>query len=408
MLRYGKSTIDFFQMIYARGENAWGEHASDLAVEAASILKSSGTSKTMRVLDLGCGNGRDSIFFAKHGWEVTSIDCSDEALRSLESRAREERVEDRIKLVRADFEKMPLEGQYDLVISNYSLHFLEADQRRCVLRRLMQHTSPNGIHAVMAMRDMNEEIIGELKDYCYLSSGELSEIYDSWNQLDSYDGFYPDEHPGTPAHQHSVGIMIAQKPGEMQASWLLRLRSYWRSAVLSLGVVALSVILCTLGYSSLNTVSGSIANVWPGAIFQVVSAASLGGWGLLSTLVAGIITNAINVKTLYAILAFIPANFIQSFIPAYYYRRVLRRGGWNSRIFRFFPFMWYGVIIPNLLGSLLGAGAVCWFGGAPYWQVFLKWFVANVPIAIILGWPLFRFVIPTLVEEGWTVKGWWR
>ena len=178
--------------------------------------------------------------------------------------------------------------------------------------------------------------------------------------------------------------------------------------MLSLATVMLSVILCTLGYSALNSVEGSIANVWPGAIFQAISAAALGGLGILATIVAGIITNSINVKTLYSIFALIPANFIQSFIPAYYYRHQLKSGGWNKCVFGFIPFLFYGVLIPNIFGATLGAAAVSTFGGAPYFPLFIKWLVANIPIAILLGWPLFKFLVPTLVDEGWAIKGWWK
>ena len=229
-----------------------------------------------------------------------------------------------------------------------------------------------------------------------------------WDEVDLYSGFYPDEHEGEAVHHHSVSIIVAQKPERKLRTIFQGLRGYLRNAVLALCAVAISVLLCTLGYSSLNTVTGSIANVWPGAIFQVVSAAALGGWGILATIVSGLITNAINVKSLYAVLVFIPENFIQSFIPAYSYRKILQSGGWNSKAFCFLPFVLFGVLIPNVFGAAIGAAGVHVWKDAPYMQVFIKWLVANVPIAILLGWPLFRTLVPQLVDEGWTVKGWWK
>ncbi|MFN7991305.1 MAG: class I SAM-dependent methyltransferase [Candidatus Micrarchaeia archaeon] len=37
-----------------------------------------------RMLDLGCGNGRNAVFFAQHGFEVHAVDRSDEVLKDLD------------------------------------------------------------------------------------------------------------------------------------------------------------------------------------------------------------------------------------------------------------------------------------------------------------------------------------
>ena len=37
--------------------------------------------KKSRVLDIGCGNGRDSYFFNKKGFKVTGIDISKKAIQ---------------------------------------------------------------------------------------------------------------------------------------------------------------------------------------------------------------------------------------------------------------------------------------------------------------------------------------
>ena len=36
-----------------------------------------------KIMDIGCGNGRDSIFFAENGLEVTGVDASEEAITAL-------------------------------------------------------------------------------------------------------------------------------------------------------------------------------------------------------------------------------------------------------------------------------------------------------------------------------------
>src|SRR4030095_8965902 len=37
-----------------------------------------------KLVDVGCGNGRNAIFFAKHGYEVHAVDRSDDILKDMD------------------------------------------------------------------------------------------------------------------------------------------------------------------------------------------------------------------------------------------------------------------------------------------------------------------------------------
>ena len=45
--------------------------------------------KPGRALDIGCGTGTDSVFLAKQGWDVTSLDFVDKAIAMTEERTKE-------------------------------------------------------------------------------------------------------------------------------------------------------------------------------------------------------------------------------------------------------------------------------------------------------------------------------
>lgn len=72
---------------------------------------------TWRVLDVGCGQGRYSIWFAGKGCQVTAVDISKEMLNLCQQNAEAAGVSDRIDLLLADAEDLSQleDGQYDVV-----------------------------------------------------------------------------------------------------------------------------------------------------------------------------------------------------------------------------------------------------------------------------------------------------
>ena len=59
----------------------WSKVPDESLVAMATPLKSG------RALDLGCGTGRNSIWLARQGWDVTCIDVSDVGLKMLSDQA---------------------------------------------------------------------------------------------------------------------------------------------------------------------------------------------------------------------------------------------------------------------------------------------------------------------------------
>ena len=73
----------------------------------------------VRVLDLGCGAGRNAVPIAQLGWSVTGVDLSWPMLVAAADRARQERVSDRLDLVQARMEAIPIaSATCDLVIAH--------------------------------------------------------------------------------------------------------------------------------------------------------------------------------------------------------------------------------------------------------------------------------------------------
>ncbi len=91
-----------------------------------------------KALDIGCGAGTDSVFLARQGWDVTSLDFIPEALEYTQQRAAEAGVS--VTPVEADITDWEPQLQYDLVLDHGLLHNMDPvrhpDYRSCVLKAL--------------------------------------------------------------------------------------------------------------------------------------------------------------------------------------------------------------------------------------------------------------------------------
>lgn len=78
-----------------------------------------------RALDIACGTGRDAVYLAACGWDVTAVDTLPDALvRAADLAARYPGVAERARWIQADVERDPsaARGEYDLIVMFRYLH----------------------------------------------------------------------------------------------------------------------------------------------------------------------------------------------------------------------------------------------------------------------------------------------
>lgn len=97
--------------------------------------------KNAKILCLGEGEGRNAIFLAKRGFEVSAIDASDIGLKKLEQRAFEENLN--IKTICMDLNEWEAQGKYDVIVASY-LHMYK-DERAKLFENIDDSLSIDGI-----------------------------------------------------------------------------------------------------------------------------------------------------------------------------------------------------------------------------------------------------------------------
>lgn len=108
-----------------------------------------------RAIDVAAGEGRNSIWLAERGWDVTAVDFSQAGLdKGRELQARGGGTELRIDWVRADAVEDDLgRGLYDLAVVAYLQ--LPADLRRTAVRRTFGSLKDGGTLFVVAHDSTN-------------------------------------------------------------------------------------------------------------------------------------------------------------------------------------------------------------------------------------------------------------
>jgi ubiquinone/menaquinone biosynthesis C-methylase UbiE len=96
-----------------------------------------------KVLEIGCGIGTDTINFARHGAQVTTVDLSDKSMALARQRAQVFGLQDRIRFCPGNAEELstfvPVEP-YDLIYSFGVIH--HTPHPDAVLEQLRQYTHP--------------------------------------------------------------------------------------------------------------------------------------------------------------------------------------------------------------------------------------------------------------------------
>jgi SAM-dependent methyltransferase len=123
---------------YAESPQIWSGAPNVVLVREAGDLAPGAA------LDLGCGEGADAIWLARHGWRVTGVDISGVALGRAAAHAAEAGVADRIEWSRHDLAVSFPAGTFDLVSAQF-LHSRGDLPRERILRTAAAAVRPGGV-----------------------------------------------------------------------------------------------------------------------------------------------------------------------------------------------------------------------------------------------------------------------
>lgn len=171
---------------------------SNGVVQFFEWLKQKGVQPPLRVIDIGCGKGRNALYAAQLGHDVTAMDYIQSAIAFVQSQTQQKGMTERIHVVQhaMDSQWPFADESFDLAIDSFASIDIETRQGREMYKREMLRTlKPGGYALVMVVSaddELEKEMIaqhpGEEPNSCFWPSGKFQKDYNE----DELRAFYAD------------------------------------------------------------------------------------------------------------------------------------------------------------------------------------------------------------------------
>jgi tellurite methyltransferase len=194
------------------GDNRYDANPQSHTPMNAALLKLLDGSGGGKVLDLGAGEGADSIRLAKLGFSVTAVELSEIGAEKIKRFSAEAGV--MIRVVNGDITRSMESGEFDVILCQGVLHYVE--DKATLLDEMKRHTKPGGLNAISCFTDFTpvpgyHQRVPVFPDR---EEGEIADAYRTWTvDFKLLERDVPEHSHLTPEpHLHSFIKLIVRKP----------------------------------------------------------------------------------------------------------------------------------------------------------------------------------------------------
>lgn len=157
--------------LYKSIKESYGDEPEHKLIEYIDFIEKG------KVLDLGTGCGRNSLFLSDEGYDVEAIDISKENINEYISKAKKLNLN--VKASTADIRNFDIaENEYSLIIVSWVLNFFKKSEIDSIINKIKKGLKPNGIVYFAAFSIQDDYYINNLDKSC----DEKNTVY-----LDEYD-----------------------------------------------------------------------------------------------------------------------------------------------------------------------------------------------------------------------------
>jgi tellurite methyltransferase len=196
-----------YDLEYSKKEFYWGLKTNSVVINSQEYLCSNA-----KVLDLGCGEGKNSFFLANNGFDVTAVDISSVGIDKLKKFAKQKNLN--IKSKKADINNYLFSCEkFDAIFAIHVLQFINKKNILKVIKQIQSKTNIKGLNVIasfIAKNSKNKKKV-ILKNGYLFDKKELKKLYKDWKILFYEEKLGSWETHCRPKHRHFKVKLIAQK-----------------------------------------------------------------------------------------------------------------------------------------------------------------------------------------------------
>jgi tellurite methyltransferase len=200
------SDVSFYEEDYKKDDYFWGVEPSPMCL---MVLEHLPPTRPLKLLDIGCGEGKDAVFFARCGYNVSAFDISEAGLEKTKRLADKANVN--VHTFRANMWDYRLDEKYDVLFSSGVLHYIKPELRNEIMNDYKAHVNDNGIVAFHAFVSKPFIPPAPDDDFHHLwKSGQLFTCFHDWHIEHCSEYIFDCNASGT-QHRHAANRLIARK-----------------------------------------------------------------------------------------------------------------------------------------------------------------------------------------------------
>jgi len=197
----------YYEEQYSKEDYFWGVNPSTMCLKVLELMP---PTKPLKLLDIGCGEGKDSVFFARCGYSVSAFDISDAGIEKTKRLADKAHVY--VDVFKANLWDFRLEQKYDILFSSGVLHYIKPELKDEIFMNYKEYTESGGLNAMHCLVDKPfiSQVSGKKSHSQHWKSGQLLSLYEDWFIAGCEEYVFDCNSGGVP-HKHAANRVFAQK-----------------------------------------------------------------------------------------------------------------------------------------------------------------------------------------------------
>ncbi len=164
----------------------------------------------IKVLDIGCGEGKDAVYMAQKGYDVTAFDLTESGIRKTLRLAAERGT--KLNAYTADINDFETDGSFDIIYSTGTIQYLADENIPGFFGKIMRMTRPHGLHYFNVF--VEKPFLALPPDWDreekMWKTGTLFSYYADWKIHLIDEVTFEDDSGGVP-HFHCMDLILAEK-----------------------------------------------------------------------------------------------------------------------------------------------------------------------------------------------------